>query len=65
MAREVRSQQAVSVADGSRVEQFYVERDASSAVFSTPEEAEKWRDRLDDPADLGVTADEAWRATGR
>ncbi|GGM06089.1 hypothetical protein GCM10010099_22770 [Streptomyces cinereus] len=56
MARKILSGRSYSPADGSSSPSFRVERDPSHGSFDSREEAEAWRDRLDDPDDLGPTA---------
>lgn len=63
MTRKIRTGRFYSPADGTVSTGYHVENDPSHRGFNTREEAEAWRDRLDNPDDLGPTAARATRRT--
>ena len=59
MARGIVRGRSVSPADGTSTPSYRVQRDPAHRSFDSPAEAEAWRDRLDNPDDLGPTAERA------
>ncbi|NUL14495.1 hypothetical protein [Streptomyces lunaelactis] len=59
MPRRILTGCSLAPATGKTTPSYRVENDPSRAIFDSPGDAEEWRDRLDDPDDLGRTATQA------